>query len=229
MHRILAVLFTLAAVVSLAAQPTDKKDDDKKEPDKKKGGLHVGANLPGPFVPYNATGKYAGRFRSPVTEQDGDPTVLVFTRETEPGPVLKSLVSRLENVADKNRNTRLAAAVVFVQEPPKAVDNPTKNRDIELDALAEDDPQVVLAASLRESLGSMLKATREITKQNLVILCVSNDADLSSFELDRSHKATIVLYRKLEVLAVHDVEDLDDKTVEAVMKDVAEKFKAARQ
>ena len=77
----------------------------------------------------------------------------------------------------------------------------------------------------------MFKEVDPFTKQNLVVVCISCDNDLQKvgYGLDRNHKATVVLYDKLEVRAVHDYEDLDDKRIDAIMADVADKLGAKRK
>src|SRR5262249_35278767 len=108
MRRVLIGLAVLVPAMVCAAQPDDKE--------KAKTVLRVGGNLPGAFHPFNLTGKYDGRFHCPVSEQDLDPTVLIFTRETEPSAALKDLVERATNAAVKNRDTRLTCVVVFLHK-----------------------------------------------------------------------------------------------------------------
>ena len=214
----------------LAADPP--ADKDKKLP-----ALRVGANVPGPFHPYNVTGRFGpqrikdkttqkeedveGRYHCPVTEHGEDPMVLVFTRDLEVGDKLKSLLQKLDTVTAANKDkVRLGATVVFLdKELPEVVGSSD----------ATDDRRRELAASLREKFAGMFKEDNPFTKQKLVVVCIGSDADLAKYELDRNHKATVVLYNKLEIRAVHDVEDLDDARIDAIMQDVADKLGAKRK
>jgi len=214
MYRILAGLLTFLPLVAFAGQPADTKDADKKA------GLRVGANLPGPFQPYNVTGKFAGRYRCPITEHDGDPMVLIFTRETEPSELLTSLLVKLENVADKNRNVRLGVTAVFLDKDLTEVLGQDNSKE---------DLRLEFADKLSSKLSGMLKKTNDTTMQNLVVVTISCANDLAKYGLDTQHKATVVLYNKFEVVGIHDVEDLDEKTVDAILKDVADKFGATRK
>jgi hypothetical protein len=109
MRRILIGFTLLIPVLTLSAAEPDAKDKDKT-----KAPLRVGGNLPGAFHPYNLTGKYDGRYHCPISEQDLDPTVLLFTRDIEPTPALEQLIVDLGVAARKNRDTRLTIVVVFL-------------------------------------------------------------------------------------------------------------------
>lgn len=223
MRRCLAALAVLTPFFALAADPPADKD---------KKALRVGANVPGPFHPYNVTGKYGphkekdeeveGRYHCPVTEHAEDPMVLVFTRDLEVGDKLKSLLQKLDNAAKANTNVRLAATVVFLDAKLKEVlGSNNETEDMRRD----------LAASLREKFAGMFTATNEFTKQNLVVVCIGSNDDLKDhgYDLNLNNKVTVVLYNKLEIRAIHDVEDLDDARIDAIMKDVADKLGATRK
>src|SRR5262249_3872623 len=121
-------------------------------------GVRDNPDLPGPFQPYNVTGKYGrtvktendksikvpGNFHCLITEHGLDPGVLIFVRGVkgqlpksdaeaekkkgtdekddmlgvEAGKLLKELVARLENVADKNPAVRLETYVIFHGDKP---------------------------------------------------------------------------------------------------------------
>src|SRR5256885_1529823 len=88
MRRCLALVVALAPLFVLAADPPADKDKEAKQPV-----LRVGGNVPGPFHPFNVTGKYGprkvkdeevdGTFHCPVTEHSEDPMVLVFSRDAQ--------------------------------------------------------------------------------------------------------------------------------------------------
>jgi hypothetical protein len=252
MRRRFAPLALLTPLFVVGAEPADKKD--KNQPV-----LRVGANLPGPFHPYNVTGKYGprkekdkeeeteGRYHCPITEHAEDPMVLVFTRDTEVGDKIKSLAQKLDNATKANTNVRLAATLVFVDkedpkpdadllqvlgipaDPDKLTDEAKKLRDRVADPIAIEDRRRKLAATLAAAFRDMFKETNPFTKQNLVVVCIASNNDLGKYNLDTTHKATVVLYNKLEIKAVHDYEDLDDAKIDAIMKDVADKLGAARK
>src|SRR5438874_419347 len=127
MYRRLAAFAVLAPLFAPAAEPAADKAKDNK-------GLRVGANVPGPFHPYNVTGRYGprkemdkeeeteGRYHCPLTEHAEDPMVLVFTRDVEVGDKIKSLMQKLDNATAKNTNVRLAATVVFLEKQDPAPD-----------------------------------------------------------------------------------------------------------
>jgi hypothetical protein len=249
MRRRFATLAVLTPLFALAADPPADKAKDKNQPP-----LRVGANVPGPFHPYNVTGRYGprkekdkdeeseGRFHCPVTEHAEDPMVLVFTRDVELGDKTKSLLQKLDNVTAKNTNVRLAATVVFVEK-----DQPNPDKDLlqvlgipdiakadekpkkVAESIAVEDRRRVLAATLKKEFAGSFTELNPFTKQNLVVVCIASDADLKNYGLDPNRKTTVVLYNKLEIRAVHAYEDLDDAKIDAIMKDVADKLGATKK
>ena len=77
----------------------------------------------------------------------------------------------------------------------------------------------------------MFTEVNPFTKQSLVVVCIGNPTELlkQGYELDQTHKITVVLYNKLEIRAVHDHEELDDAKIDAIMTDVADKLGAKRK
>jgi hypothetical protein len=257
MRRRFAALAILTPWLVLAAEPAvDKAKDADKSP------LRVGANLPGPFHPYNVTGRYGprkekdkeeesqGRYHCPVTEHAEDPMVLVFTRDVEIGDKIKSLAKKLDDATKTNTNVRLAAAIVFVDkedpkpgkdllqvlgvsETPDKLTGDARARDDKLREeagnIAIEDRRRELAVTLRDAFRDLFKETDPFTKQNLGVACIASNKDLDKYKLDPTHKATVVLYKNLEVKALHDYEDLDDAKIDAIMKDVADKLGATRK
>lgn len=225
MRRCLVAFAALTPLFALAADPPADKDKDRKE-----SGLRVGANIPGPFHPYNVNGRYGprkigevevdGTYHCPVTEHAEDPMVLVFTRDTEVGEKLKTLLQKLDDATKNNRKVRLAATVVFLDKDLPEV---LGNKDETEDARRE------LAAKLKEKLTGMFTEANEFTKQNLVVVCIGCDKDLKKYELDANNKITVVLYNKLEIRAVHAAAELDDARIDAIMKDVADKLGATKK
>jgi hypothetical protein len=232
MRRCLVAFAALSPLFVLAADPPAEKDKDK-DKDKDKPALRVGANIPGPFHPYNVNGRYGprkigevevdGTYHCPVTEHAEDPMVLVFTRDLDVGEKLKTLLQKLEAATKNNTKVRLAATVVFLDD--KLKDEVIGQTD------ATDDRRRELAASLREKLAGLFTETNEFTKQNLVVVCIGCDKDLKKvgYQLDQNHKVTVVMYNKLEIRAVHAVAELDDAHIDAIMKDVADKLGATKK
>jgi hypothetical protein len=226
MRRCLVAFAALSPLFVLAADPPADKDKDTKRP-----ALTVGANIPGPFHPYNVNGRYGprkigevevdGTYHCPVTEHAEDPMVLVFTRDTEVGEKLKTLLQKLDDATKNNRKVRLAATVVFLDD--KLKDEVLGKTDDTDDARRE------LAAKLKERLTGMFTEANEFTKQNLVVVCIGCDKDLKKYELDANNKITVVMYNKLEIRAVHAAAELDDARIDAIMKDVADKLGATKK
>ena len=183
-----------------------------------------------------------GRFHCPVTEHAEDPMVLVFTRDVEVGDKLKSLARRLDEVTKANTNVRLAATIVFVDKEDAKPDKDLlqvlgipdydkadqKTRDF-ADAIAIEDRRRELATTVRNEFKGMFTETNPFTKQNLVVVCIASNKDLDKYKLNGTDKATVVLYHKLEIKAVHAYQDLDDAKIDAIMKDVADKLGATRK
>ncbi len=250
MCRCLAAFAILAPLFVLAADPPADKDKDSKQP-----ALRVGANVPGPFHPYNVTGKFGprkeknkvtgkvedveGNYHCPITEHAEDPMVLVFTRDVEVGDKLKSLLQKLDVATAKNTNLRMAATIVFIDKNDPKPDKDTlkllgdQNGDkAELAAaITAEDRMRELAAELRTKFTGMFTELNPFTKQNLVVVCIGSNAELTKqgYGLDQTHKITVVLFNKLEIRAVHDYEDLDDAKIDAIMTDVADKLGAKRK
>src|SRR3954453_6167660 len=101
----------LTALVLAADPPAEKKPAP----------LKVGADLPGPFHPYNVNGPAKGRYHCLVSQQGLNPGVLVLVRGTEWSAGLKDLLRGLDGFLDKERNPSLnvGAFAVFVPEQVK--------------------------------------------------------------------------------------------------------------
>ena len=221
-HRF-AALAVLTPLFVCAADPPAEKE--KKQP-----ALRVDADVPGPFHPFNVTGRYGphkvqnedveGTYHCPVTEHAEDPMVLVFTRDLEVGDKLKSLLEKLDDVTKKNLSARLAATIVFLDKDlPDILGSDDKNEDARRD----------LVAKLTAKFAGMFTEKNPFTRQNLVIVCLGSDTDLAKYELNPEHKATVVLYNKLKIRAVHAVADLDDVCIDKIMTDVDKQLGASKK
>src|SRR5690348_6265701 len=80
MYSRAVILCAGLALLAVSAVPADDKPAPDK-PDKPKATLKEGADLPGPFHPYNvANGKYENKFHSLTNEHTLNPGVLIFVQ-----------------------------------------------------------------------------------------------------------------------------------------------------
>src|SRR5438874_11963508 len=80
-----------------------------------------GSDIPGPFHVYNITGKKKGNYHCLVSEFGLNPVVMVVVRGVEDKGGLGDLLKKLDNLIDKNPNTRLAGFTVFLSSTLKDV------------------------------------------------------------------------------------------------------------
>ena len=125
--------------------------------------------------------------------------VLVFTRDTEVGDKLKSLLQKLDNATKANQQVRLAATVVFLdKDTPEVLGNTD----------ATDDRRRELAAELKDKFAGMFTTANEFTKQNLVAVNASalkkRCGSEKKYKLDLNPQGDGHLYNKLlQIGAVH--------------------------
>jgi hypothetical protein len=75
------------------------------------------ASIPDSFQVWMVTGKYAGRYHSPVTEHGLNPVVLVFVRDLEGADKpLFDLLKKLDDIILKHRDVRLGVCAVFLND-----------------------------------------------------------------------------------------------------------------
>ena len=160
-------------------------------------GPQPGQEIPGPFQPFNATGKRQGKFHCLVCEHGLDPTVMIFAPATEPGaPVLK-LLQELDKAVEKNKRSRFGAFAVFLSDEVKA-----------------DDPREALAAKVADW------AKQAKLRPDDVVLSIDKVAGPDGYKLAEGH-TTILLYNKLTVVANFAFDKaLTDADVDTVMKAV---------
>ncbi len=195
--------------VSLAAgddKPAPEKPAPDKPADKPKGALKEGADLPGPFRPFNVVnGKYVNKFHNIVNEHGLNPTVLVFAQNvdtTKEGPLPKLLHELDQYIVDYPK-TRLNAFAVFLYEG--------------LDDVVKDDDVRTARADQLIKLKSAEPALRQ------VVLCLDSVAALKSagYELP-TEPLTVVLYDQLKVKKIYHPKD--DAAVAEIMKYVKDDF-----
>jgi hypothetical protein len=159
-----------------------------------KSGPQPGANLPGPFNPYNVTNAdlsdRAGT-RNDYTEQCGpSPVALIFAREVS-GPLV-TLVKLLDRevARDKAEKLRLRAVVVVLSED--------------------------------EATQEKLKALSRQEEIRNVSLALLPPPGPKGYRLSPAADVTVIMYRQNKVVANHAFKkgELNEKAIEVVLRDV---------
>jgi hypothetical protein len=206
----LILLGLLASTLALALEDKNKKP--ALVPQEGGGWLKAGSNLPGPFHPFNVTGKHKGQFHCLVSEHGYDPGVLILVRDNdvgdalrdEYGEALKSLLRKLDAEMGKKPGARLGVFAVFLPEKLKNVvemDDERDAQEIKLQALAKEEPPL-----------------------KHVVLALDSKADLANYNLDSEAAVTVILYRKLRVVAAYSDKlnaDMVKRIIEEVTKMLA--------
>ncbi len=219
MHLCRLSLVALISLAGAAAEPPDQPKEKGKPPppakDAKAKPLVAGRDLPGPFHAFNVNGPGKDHFHCVVSQHGFDPMVLLFVRDLEVSDPLKDLLKRLDNACLKNPGVRLGCAVVFLSEDLQA---PEKG------GVENDDKREELAQKLRDLAGEL--------KLEKVILCLDSakDPDLENYVQDREAAYTVILYRKLKVVAIESIlrDKLPNKVAD-ILKQTADKFGAVRK
>lgn len=116
MHRIVALSLACALLAGAALAAGTLKS-----------GPQINEDVPGPFHPYNVTGKAAGRKNCLYCQNGANPVAVVFARHVSP-PVTK-LIKKLDECTAKNGACRMGSYVVFLSDK--------EGLDKELKALAD--------------------------------------------------------------------------------------------
>ncbi len=216
MSRFLYPLCILVPLVLVAADPPPAPD---REP------LKVGKDLPGPFNPYNVTGPHAGKFHCDVTEKSFEPGILVFVRNFNAPDALaavRPLLAAIDDRIDKNyTRIRLNCTVVFLSDELNDV---TGTKGDPLLSEKNDD--------LREAFTKQIKDLADTDpKLKYVVLTLDHKDDVKKYGLDDSKFVTVVLFKKLQIVAVQAFtkNDLTDKAIKAVNDDITDKLGATRK
>jgi hypothetical protein len=215
-----ALAFLIFLAMSAAAgDPPAKKDAPSSKKDE--GGLKVGSNLPGTFHPYNVTGPHKQRFHCLISEHGLDPMVMIFCKNVDFADPLPNLLKRLDAAIDKKPDTSLGAFAVFL--PDELPDTAGSNDQEQDKNNKNDDARLELAKKIEQN-GSDMKLKH-------VILCLDNKSDVAKYKLADDNLITVVLYKRLKVVAVHALpkSDFTDAAVEKIMADVADKLSAKRK
>jgi hypothetical protein len=194
-------------LLPLAALADDAKPGDAKPADPKAARLKPDDNLPGSFLPYNATGASKGRFHCLISDYSLEPGVVVVVRDLEPSEALKDLLKQLDERISKNPAARLHAFAVF---------------------LTDDKTNVVTSDDRREQLATALENLSNSLMLKNVVLCLDSPKDAEKYTLEDAW-ATVVLYNKYRIVATYGLPKADGKAeVEKILADVGEKLKAAK-
>ena len=79
-----------------------------------KSGPQLNEDVPGPFHPYNVTGKAAGKKNCLYCQNGNNPVAVVFAREVT--PEVKKLIKKLDQCTAKNNDCRMGSYVVFLSD-----------------------------------------------------------------------------------------------------------------
>jgi hypothetical protein len=204
-----AVLTALAALVLVLGALADEPLDPGLKPVAKDAKPGPENEIPGPFQPYNVTGKdeFRGKFHSVVSEHDLDPVVLVFVRGTNPAPVA-GLLPPLDEAVKKNERLRLGAAVVFL------------SGDI-TDLVGEDVKRERAAAEVGDKMG----------KYKNVAAALDVPASVKDYKLNDKAEVTVLMYNKYRVLLsrAYPADGLKgEDAVKALMGDINAQLDAIR-
>ena len=216
MSRLL--LLTLCLVTPLLLVAADPPAPDRNP-------LQAGKDLPGAFKPFNVTGPRAGKFHCLVTEHNFEPGVLVFVRDFNSpealGTVRPLLTAIDERIAKNYTRTRMNCFAVFLN-----------NDLIDVTGTAGDPTANAKNDDLREKYEKQLQdlANAEPKLQHIVVALDSKD-DVKKYGLDESKFVTVVLFKKLQIVAVYALtkEELTAKKIGEINDDVAEKLGATRK
>jgi len=82
--------------------------------EKLQSGPQVNEDVPGPFHPYNVTGKAAGRKNCLYCQNGANPVAVVFAREVT--PQVTRLIKKLDECTAKNAECKMGSYVVFLSD-----------------------------------------------------------------------------------------------------------------
>jgi hypothetical protein len=206
MYSRAVILCGAAALLAVSAAPAD----DKPTSDKPKAGLKEGADLPGPFHPYNvANGKYENKFHSLTNEQGLNPGVLIFVQNVAPAsdsPLVKLLRELDTYVADKPK-TRLKAFAVFLFNDMA-------------DVVKDDD---IREGHIQELL--KLKGAEPALQQVVLALDSAGSLQKNGYEIAPTAQVTVVLYNELKVSKIYTFDKaMTEADVKKIMDEVMTKF-----
>ena len=167
-----------------------------------KSGPDVGKDLPGPFHPFNVTGKEAGNFHCVVCTKELDPVVLVFVRNSAFDEKLVKFLEELDKTVAANPKARINAAAVFLFD--------------DLKNIVTDD---VIRRKYAEKLEALGAAP---TKLDHIILALDNADGPKDYGISPEAKVTVLITSRLQVLAKFvytDEKAIDAAAIVAAVKE----------
>jgi len=170
------------------------------------GALKIGGDLPGSFLPFNATGPFKGRFHCLVSDYGLEPTVIVFIHGVETTDGLNDLLKQIDARISQNPAARLHACAVFLV-------------DSKIDLVADNDMREQLARKV-EDIGSGLMLKN-------IVLGLDTPKGVAKYGIGEQW-GLAVLGNKYRVVAVHSLAKGDEK-VDQIIADIAEKLKANKK
>jgi hypothetical protein len=167
-----------------------------------KSGLEVGNDLPGPFHPFNVTGKEAGNFHCVLCDNGLDPLVLVFVRNSEFGDKLQEFLKTLEAAVAKDPKAHISVAAIF---------------------LFDDLKNVVTDDVNRKKYAEKIEALKAPNKLEHIVLGLDSADGPKGYGLKPDMKATVLVCSKLQVAAKFAYPDETKIDTKAILTAVNEK------
>ena len=166
-----------------------------------KSGPEVGKDLPGPFHPYNVTGKEASNFHCVVCTNGLEPVVLVFVRGSAFSDDLKKFLGQLDEAIAKDPKARISAAAIFLFDDLKSV--------------VTDDVNRTKYAEMVEKLKNDAKLTQ-------LVLCLDSADGPKGYGINADAKVTVLVSSRLQVVAnfaYADEKSIDTTAIVAAVKE----------
>jgi hypothetical protein len=179
--------------------------------------LKPGSDIPGPFHAYNVTGKKKDTYHCLVSEFGLNPVVMVVVRGVEDKDSgLRELLIKLDNLIDKNPDTRLASFAVFVSNTLKDVARENDQRE-----------------KLSKKIDDLFKAGSGLKH---VVLALDAPSKLAKWPLEEKADVVVILYNQYRVVSVHNLtweqlkqeKDMLSPTAKQILNEVRQKFGAKR-
>jgi hypothetical protein len=171
-----------------------------------KSGPDVGKDLPGPFHPFNVTGKEAGNFHCVVCTKELDPVVLVFVRNSAFSDKLAKFLEELDKAVAASPKARINAAAIFLFDDLKNVVTDDVNRRKYAEKL--------------EALGAAP------AKLDHIILALDSADGPKDYGISPDAKVTVLITSRLQVVAKFVYTDETAIDTAAIVAAVKEKIGA---
>jgi hypothetical protein len=206
--RTFAFVFAASCFLALSAYAADEPA--------LKSGPKVGEDLPGPFHPYNVTGKRAGDFHDVLSDQGLDPVVLVlvrnwdFSKKVDDQVPLVKLLQGLDQIVGKDTKARVAVAAVFL------------NGDLK---------DVVKNDELRQKYAEKVETFKTDAKLNNIVLGLDNADGPKNYALSADAEVTVLVCNRLKVVAnnAFPKDGLNNENADAIVAAVKEKLGGAKK